>query len=40
VPNLVITRLGADGGISLYNAAGYTNLILDLDGYYGPVTVP
>jgi len=40
VPNLVVTKLGSDGGVSLYNAAGYANLILDLDGYYGPVTVP
>ncbi len=40
VPNLVVTKLGSDGGISLYNAAGDANLILDLDGYYGPVSVP
>jgi uncharacterized protein YvpB len=40
VPNQVVVRLGADGGVNLYNASGFANLILDLDGYYGPVTVP
>ncbi len=40
VPNLVVTKLGSDGGISLYNGNGSMHLILDLDGYYGPVVVP
>jgi uncharacterized protein YvpB len=40
VPNLVVVRLGAAGGVNLYNASGFANLILDLNGYYGPVTVP
>jgi hypothetical protein len=40
VANLVAAKLGAGGGLNLYNAAGFANLVLDLDGYYGPVTVP
>ena len=38
--NLVAVKLGADGGINLYQGAGFANVILDLDGYYGPVTTP
>jgi len=33
-PNLVVVRLGADGSISLYNAAGSTDVIIDVVGYY------
>jgi hypothetical protein len=34
VPNLVIVRLPANGVINLYNAAGSTNLIVDVLGYF------
>jgi uncharacterized protein YvpB len=40
VPNLVVVKLGSDGGINLYNASGFANVILDLVGYYGPVAIP
>jgi hypothetical protein len=33
-PNLVVVRLGADGSISLYNAAGSTDVVIDVVGYY------
>ena len=33
-PNLVVVRLGADGSVSLYNAAGSTDVIIDVVGYY------
>ena len=29
-----LVRLGADGSISLYNAAGSTDVIIDVVGYY------
>ena len=35
VPNLVVVMLGPDATIDLYNAAGRTDVILDLVGYYG-----
>ena len=34
VPNLVVVKVGADGKVSLYNAAGSTDLIADVAGYY------
>jgi len=33
-PNLVVVRLAADGSISLYNAAGSTDVVIDVVGYY------
>jgi N-acetylmuramoyl-L-alanine amidase len=33
-PNLVITEVGADGWIDLYNATGSVQLLADLSGYY------
>jgi uncharacterized protein (DUF1501 family) len=34
VPNLVMARLGADGGISIFNAAGAAHVIGDVVGYF------
>lgn len=34
VPNLVVVRLGAGGAMSLFNAAGYTQVVVDAMGYY------
>jgi len=36
VPNLVTVRLGANGAVTLRNAAGSAHLIADLAGYYTP----
>jgi hypothetical protein len=36
VPNLAIVPVGADGTISVYNAAGAVNLLADLSGYFAP----
>jgi hypothetical protein len=33
-PNLVITRLGTNGKVDLYNSAGSVNLIADVMGYF------
>ena len=38
VPNLVTVPLSSTGAIDLYNAAGSTNAIVDVDGYFGPGT--
>ena len=35
VPNLVVVKLGPNGKIDLYNAAGSTNVIIDVVGWYG-----
>lgn len=35
VPNLVIVKLGASGAIDLYNAAGTTDVVVDVVGWYG-----
>jgi VCBS repeat protein len=35
VPNLVVVKLGADGGINIYNEAGSTDVIADVVGWYG-----
>jgi hypothetical protein len=35
VPNLVVVKLGASGAIDLYNAAGTTDVIVDVVGWYG-----
>jgi uncharacterized protein YvpB len=36
IPNLVVAKLGPSG-FDVYNAAGYAGLVIDLNGYYGPV---
>jgi hypothetical protein len=33
-PNLVITRLGSDGRVDLFNSAGSVHLIADVMGYF------
>ena len=33
IPNLVITRIGADGSINLFNEAGSTHVLVDVLGY-------
>lgn len=33
VANLTAVPVGADGGVDLYNSAGYTDVIADLEGY-------
>jgi hypothetical protein len=40
VSNLVTVPLGASGGVTIYNYAGDTNVVVDLEGYYtsGPST--
>lgn len=35
VPNLVTVKVGADGRVKLYNAAGQTHVIFDVVGWYG-----
>lgn len=40
VPNMVTVGLGAGGAISLYNAAGSTNLIVDVAGYFDAALHP
>ena len=35
VPNLVTVKVGADGKVKLYNAAGQTHVIFDVVGWYG-----
>jgi uncharacterized protein (DUF1501 family) len=39
VPNMAIVRLGADGGISLYNNAGSVHLVGDIVGWFSPSSV-
>ncbi len=36
IANLVITKLGLTG-FDVYNAAGSADLVIDLNGYYGPI---
>jgi hypothetical protein len=36
VPNLVTVKVGADGRVSLFNAAGSVHVIADVAGWYGP----
>jgi hypothetical protein len=36
IPNLVTTSLGSADSIEAYNFAGSVDLIIDLEGYYGP----
>ena len=35
VPNLVVVKLGANGSIDLFNAAGTTDVVVDVVGWYG-----
>ena len=39
-PNLVMVPVAADGSVMLYNAAGTTDAILDVAGYFDDGTVP
>ncbi|MBV8986387.1 MAG: right-handed parallel beta-helix repeat-containing protein, partial [Acidimicrobiia bacterium] len=32
--NVVVAKLGANGGLSIYNAQGYTHVIVDVAGWY------
>jgi hypothetical protein len=34
VPNLVVVRLGSNGVVDFFNAAGTTDVIADVVGYY------
>jgi hypothetical protein len=34
IPNLVIAKVGADGSISIYNAAGSTHFVVDVAGWF------
>jgi hypothetical protein len=34
VPNLVVVELGTTGVVSVYNYAGSTDVIVDVEGYY------
>ncbi|MBI5090106.1 MAG: hypothetical protein HZB15_14925 [Actinobacteria bacterium] len=36
IPNLVTVQLAADGGVSFYNLAGQTDVVVDVAGYYLP----
>jgi hypothetical protein len=35
IPNLVMVQVGAAQQVSLYNAAGSTQLVADVVGYFG-----
>jgi hypothetical protein len=35
VPNMVVVKVGSDGKIDLYNAAGSTDVVVDVMGWYG-----
>jgi hypothetical protein len=34
VPNLVVVKVGADGNVNIFNAAGATDVIVDVVGWY------
>jgi hypothetical protein len=34
VPNLVVVKLGADGGVKIFNAAGSVDVVVDVSGWY------
>ncbi len=38
VPNLVTVVVGNNGEVSIYNSAGVTNVVVDIEGYYSPVS--
>ena len=33
VSNMAITKVGADGTVSIYNSSGYSNVVVDVIGY-------
>jgi hypothetical protein len=35
VPNLVVVKLGGNGSIDLFSAAGTTDVVVDVVGWYG-----
>jgi hypothetical protein len=35
VPNLVVVKLGASGDVDIFNAAGATNVVVDVAGWFG-----
>jgi hypothetical protein len=35
IPNLVVVRVGANGKVDIFNAAGNTDVIADVVGWYG-----
>ncbi|MGC2208099.1 MAG: G1 family glutamic endopeptidase [Candidatus Dormiibacterota bacterium] len=39
VPNLVIVPVGSGGQVTLYNALGRTDVVVDLEGYFAPEAV-
>jgi hypothetical protein len=39
VPNLVVVKLGANGKIDIYNYVGSTDVVMDVAGYFAPVTL-
>ena len=40
VANLVTVKVGGDGNVMLYNAAGSTHVIFDVVGWYGGSGTP
>lgn len=38
VANMTVVMLPSDTAFNVFNGAGYTDVILDLDGFYGPAT--
>ena len=36
VPNLVMSKLGTGGAVSIFNFAGSTDVVADVVGWYGP----
>ena len=38
IPNLVVAKVGSDGSVSIYNAAGYTHFVVDVAGYFPDVS--
>jgi hypothetical protein len=34
IPNLVVVELGSDGALSIFNYAGSTDVVVDVEGYY------
>jgi hypothetical protein len=39
VPNLVVVKLGLDGAVQAFNAAGSVDVIVDVSGYYSSVNL-
>jgi hypothetical protein len=34
VPNLVVVKLGSDGAVDVFNAAGSADVVVDVSGWY------